>query len=753
MLQCVSGASKNEALPSRRMAGVNPSETPPTTVKMHTKEPGDVLSPAKWSTPRPEGDPEVRQAERLAREFGGSQPVESSKLYTQLSPSAMECLTLGAVPQIAGLEGIEPPDLIDEDWNGRSISADSLKGKSRNDDSDGNESNEENDAALDSGDEVTAGEQVDIATSEDIDLGKWGEWITAICVVGFDLELGQNLEKLYPLGISLEQEDVKHISFLSFPDSNTGCTGDSTFSFRIRSSTGSLPRFSTVNRKKRYLFGSVYFRQVPDPTSRRGYYQKSVVVLSEHPYSALFARISKLVAKAYFEEGAAAIATACEDIQSWATPIPGTTASLKLLRYRLQVAIPANISSIQFSPEASCLKDGKALVASSFAGNLYKNLKPLIPSLQILWELMLTAEPVIVRGSSPGSTSSTVLSLVSLIAPLHYMGDFRPYFTIHDSDCQVYVKHANQHPCAILGVTNPYFDKALASWPTVVKLAEPTKRAPIRVGLPGSPDRLVSRAVSSGNTGGTLRNGKTQRSGVQTKCKQVLDHDRKFLRELLGSSGANGASHELSNEIRAHFWNLTQQFLIPLESYASRLMPRKNSITPFGALPKLSKFNTDEFLATLKSMGRTIPGLKTGTPRKGDWLQLYKRFLQSPNFVGWFATKKAAANTEIMRIYLSKTRDADFISWTKLGKSEVQVMDLFLRVKEALVFAEKDKSFDAEMIAACWLRVADLTDCLPSDIRESLAMSPIGKLAKARSSLTSPQPQRSTSSSQQHIKL
>ena len=34
---------------------------------------------------------------------------------------------------------------------------------------------------------------------------------------------------------------------------------------------------------------------------------KSVVVLSEHPYSALFAKIGKVVAKAFFERGAAAI--------------------------------------------------------------------------------------------------------------------------------------------------------------------------------------------------------------------------------------------------------------------------------------------------------------------------------------------------------------------------------------------------------------------------------------------------------------
>ena len=36
-----------------------------------------------------------------------------------------------------------------------------------------------------------------------------------------------------------------------------------------------------------------------------------------------------------------------------------------------------------------------------------------------------------------------------------------------------YVKQSKRFPCAILGVTNPYFDMAFQSWPTTVRVEAP----------------------------------------------------------------------------------------------------------------------------------------------------------------------------------------------------------------------------------------------------------------------------------------
>ena len=62
-----------------------------------------------------------------------------------------------------------------------------------------------------------------------------------------------------------------------------------------------------------------------------------------------------------------------------------------------------------------------------------------------------------------GACSGAVSALISLITPLPYTADFRPYFTIHDSifaqlSSQELPSNANSLP-RLLGVTNLYFLK------------------------------------------------------------------------------------------------------------------------------------------------------------------------------------------------------------------------------------------------------------------------------------------------------
>ena len=49
----------------------------------------------------------------------------------------------------------------------------------------------------------------------------------------------------------------------------------------------------------------------------------------------------------------------------------------------------------------------------------------------------MTAEPLVVMASNPAFCSSTVQYLTTLIYPLNYAADYRPFYTIHDSDFKV----------------------------------------------------------------------------------------------------------------------------------------------------------------------------------------------------------------------------------------------------------------------------------------------------------------------------
>ncbi len=50
----------------------------------------------------------------------------------------------------------------------------------------------------------------------------------------------------------------------------------------------------------------------------------------------------------------------------------------------------------------------------------------------------LSSQPLAVMASSPTLCANTVQALVSLIHPLKYAGDYRPFFTIHDSEFKHY---------------------------------------------------------------------------------------------------------------------------------------------------------------------------------------------------------------------------------------------------------------------------------------------------------------------------
>ncbi len=54
-----------------------------------------------------------------------------------------------------------------------------------------------------------------------------------------------------------------------------------------------------------------------------------------------------------------------------------------------------------------------------------------------IWELVITNEPFMVIADSPSFSSEAVLGFVSLISPLEFKGDFRPYFTIYDPEYKV----------------------------------------------------------------------------------------------------------------------------------------------------------------------------------------------------------------------------------------------------------------------------------------------------------------------------
>lgn len=177
------------------------------------------------------------------------------------------------------------------------------------------------------------------------------KWLYGIAVVTFDLELGQSIELLLPNHCKLSDKEKLNLSYLSFPDANSTFLGDTQYHFRIHHESN-LPNYyqnynsivpPALQVDGNALFGYVHFRQVRDSTVKRGYFQKSLVLLSKLPFISLFISIVSQLGPNYFQYGLASLETCCHLMdRQWPEPEPGKTLLLPLLGNVLQVRIPTH---------------------------------------------------------------------------------------------------------------------------------------------------------------------------------------------------------------------------------------------------------------------------------------------------------------------------------------------------------------------------------------------------------------------------
>lgn len=102
-------------------------------------------------------------------------------------------------------------------------------------------------------------------------------------------------QAIYPSHIKLSEQERSNVCYLAFPDSNSGCMGDTQYHVRIRQSskvvqeTNALKEYdrkspSFLQTDRDYYWGYVYFRQVKDKSLPRGYFQKvSIISVSCEP--------------------------------------------------------------------------------------------------------------------------------------------------------------------------------------------------------------------------------------------------------------------------------------------------------------------------------------------------------------------------------------------------------------------------------------------------------------------------------------
>uniref|UniRef100_A0A673NBK2 UDENN domain-containing protein n=1 Tax=Sinocyclocheilus rhinocerous TaxID=307959 RepID=A0A673NBK2_9TELE len=482
---------------------------------------------------------------------------------------------------------------------------------------------------------------------------RFSSWLHCICVVGFDLELGQAVEG-------------QHTVIL--------------FCFRFRQAAGRksslgcfLDHFDRdapvcLKRDQGYYYGYVYFRQVRDKSLKRGYFQKSLVLISKLPYVTFFHSLLKLIAPEYFEKQEPCLEAACNDIDRWPTPCPGKILTLPIMGVVMKVTAIFFLCKISGQCSDSLVS---IILPTVHEVDLFRCFHPVFFHIQMLWELVLLGEALVVMAPSPAESSDTVLALVSCISPLCYCSDFRPYFTIHDSEFKEYTTRTQAPPSVILGVTNPFFAKTLQHWPHIIRIGD----------MKQAGEMAKQMKVKK------LKNLKTldSKPGVYTAYKPFLNKDEDIIKQLQKGVQQKRPSAAQNAILRRYFLELTQSFIIPLERYVASLMPLQKSISPWKSPPQLRPFIQEEFMKTLEKAGPQL------TSRlKGDWIGLYRQFLRSPNFDGWFRNRRKEMTQKLEALHLEALCEEDL--QLRIQKhTEVETVDLVLKLKEKLVSAEKDQ--------------------------------------------------------------
>ncbi|XP_013913688.1 PREDICTED: protein DENND6B-like isoform X1 [Thamnophis sirtalis] len=357
-------------------------------------------------------------------------------------------------------------------------------------------------------------------------------------------------------------------------------------------------------------------------------------------------------------------------------------------------------SPLLFSP-AQNLLPAPVILPSVAELDLFRCFQSVLVHIQLLWELVLLGEPLVVVAPSPAMSSEVVLALASCLAPLKYCCDFRPYFTIHDSEFREYTTRRQGPPSVLLGVTNPFFIKVLQHWPHILRLGELRMAGDL-------PKQVKLKKPAKLKTLDT-------KTGLYTSYKAFLHKDKTLIKTLLKGIQKQRPSEAQNALLRRQLLELTQSFIIPLEHYMASLMPLQRTITPWKTPPRIRPFHQEDFLRSLEEAGPQLTCVL-----KGDWLALYRRFFKSPNFDGWFRQRHREMRHKLEALHLEAIAEADVGAWM-MDKSEAEAVDLVLKLQEKLVQA-RSRGLPAreETLQRVGQHVALVAQSLPEDLRAIL---------------------------------
>jgi hypothetical protein len=347
---------------------------------------------------------------------------------------------------------------------------------------------------------------------------------------------------------------------------------------------------------------------------------------------------------------------------------------------------------------------------------IFAPLAPVISKIWLLWELVLLGQPILVLSPEPGLSSDAVLALTSLLSPLEFKGDFRPFFTIHDGDFKSFSDDSkNPDPYdsgLIVGGTNPYFFKALSHWRNIVTLSgkkQVYKNNPYLIPTTIDPEADIDESANR-SVGLIDYSDHVTSTNYQTVFPSGIDF-KKHMKKASKEISAADAFNFNEKFLRYHMHLRTTTFLAPLRHFFDRLVASKaNLFKPFAKIPLVGEISS-QTVAAIKT--HLAPG------RSNPEMRFYERFVNTATFKRWYNKKRKIANDKLVNDYTTF-----LANWKQTKPFEgLGEMDLVNLYQDALDQLKKEAELlGTRGVAAVKYVLEDLVKCLDPDLQAAIRM-------------------------------
>ncbi|KAF2402498.1 DUF1630-domain-containing protein [Trichodelitschia bisporula] len=483
------------------------------------------------------------------------------------------------------------------------------------------------------------------------------QWAVCFIVCNFNVDVGPEIELIYPPEVSFTASDLSAICFNSFPERHdTDIEGDVFFQFTVRNNSPDVPLLSPAppHGSADAFYGNCIFRQEYDSMTKRSFNQRSLVLISTHEFPSFFAKLLRIVTDCGPISDPTRLEAACSQISEWPAPFVGHL-ELPFLGSLLKLEIPPHPSFPLQGLWTSLPRSD--LIFAYEPMTCWDTVLPYIPSLAelyVVYEKLLLGESVIVLAKSPHICADFVSILNDLIRPVPYAGVRRPYLTMQ-SDFFIGSHDRATPRHFLIGITNPFLLKRLMTAAETVNnssapspsISSDTPHILYLKTTPGPPSvkpysahHRRKHTTEFDIPGGLEPQGPT---------KRFLKSDHAFTAALdnaLRVERENPTGPPLASPlIRRHFAELTAQILAPINRYLTTHMKASSSAVPvqgssFAGPSHYANFSQATFLQSLAKHGAAVKF------RGQNPLQRYKardafyeRFCQSHNFFAWLEMK------------------------------------------------------------------------------------------------------------------